>query len=183
MSNLLFAHRQHNNSPCSPGPPWIALRWTRPRGSRTPDDFPPCLLLTHSICKADCSLPKPPQKNIPDREEPGGRSANKRDCTIWGNLIDITCEWGAWRADWLTDERTWARFFFCVEALPLSGVPTVRGGHGCPLHYTHAYLTTVYPHEWTSKTNYKKPVKWYLRIPFFIVKFDLFYAFEITRSF
>lgn len=153
MSNLLFAHRQHNNSPCSPGPLWIALRWTRPRGSRTPDDFPPCLLLTHSICKADCSLPKPPQKNIPDREEPGGRSANKRDCTIWGNLIDITCEWGAWRAG-LIDRRAHvsAVFLLCGGSSSQWRTYCTWGPWLPPTLHTHAYLTTVYPHEWTSKT-------------------------------
>lgn len=42
-----------------PGPRQNAHRWTRPPGSRIPDDFPPCSLLKHGICKADCSLHAP----------------------------------------------------------------------------------------------------------------------------
>lgn len=48
--------RRHRFYQYPPGPRRNAPRWTRPPGSRTPDDFPPFSLLEHGICKADCSL-------------------------------------------------------------------------------------------------------------------------------
>lgn len=84
----------HKTQWYSPGPRWNAPRHTRPPGSRTPDDFPPCLLLEHGTCKAHCSLSKPTHKYL-SRE---GQISNwwSTDPTpddMWGKLIGITCEW------------------------------------------------------------------------------------------
>ena len=121
--------RRHRFHQYPPGPRRNAPRWTRPPGSRTPDDFPPFSLLEHGICKADCSLHTHTRKKRRKMclwQLGSGLMVHRRDTWRHVRLIDITCERDSSRAGLIDKKR--ARERDALEEGVYVPVARQRGG-------------------------------------------------------
>lgn len=103
-----------------------ARRENRPPRSRIPDDFLPCSRLKHGSYTADCSLPHTRRTGVSVTERKRWWTTGATPDSIWGILMEITCEWEKHAQD-LIDNSEKERETLPEERAYITGAYQQRG--------------------------------------------------------